>query len=341
MEQKVRGEQKVFAIVPRVRRRRRATPTTSAWIECGIFFFLVSLIIFCIVQECGLRVKSLTSAQAEGRERIVMGGGCTEEVFVATEPKSMTEKKISVNTSLLATLALQLKRIERKKSSPYFLGRFTSSRMNISVGLRRDKGNKMHYRLLFSDALNEESGMGFLLFEERKGCLALKGMSVRQQYRKRGLSKHFMAIWLIFTLSQGFQPRANNIEKPIIAFLLRKFNFSPIETSRAFELSLVENKGEEVHLWSAKNNAALFNSTFSKNHCRAQRIRLLSQKPRRGVTVYLKTGYILKDIESGLKRAHTALGSLQPQWEPSIAPAVRRMHVPVLVPRLIDQQQFK
>lgn len=73
-------------------------------------------------------------------------------------------------------------------------------------------------------------------FQNRVGTLSLagedcisvlKGMRIREEWRGRGLSKVFLAVWLHLCRAASVAPRTHVMNKPIIAFQLTRFGFRP------------------------------------------------------------------------------------------------------------------
>eukprot|EP00471_Norrisiella_sphaerica_P003326 CAMPEP_0184477964 /NCGR_PEP_ID=MMETSP0113_2-20130426/99_1 /TAXON_ID=91329 /ORGANISM="Norrisiella sphaerica, Strain BC52" /LENGTH=348 /DNA_ID=CAMNT_0026855587 /DNA_START=43 /DNA_END=1089 /DNA_ORIENTATION=+ len=233
----------------------------------------------------------------------------------------------------LDNLASELKRIEKKKSSPYNMGIYESesSGLKVEIGFKKDKGSGPHYRLVYltkTDDVPRYTSLGFLLFEEQDAlnALAFKGVRVNERFRNKGLAKLFFSIWLIFTYSQGFRARANRIDKPVLSLLLQKFHFVPdSKGSRRFELSL-DARDDGVNLYT--ENIEMFKGTFSKKECRGQDIRILSERPSKSVPIYVKTGFTCAEPELALKLATNLSLGLKAHWKTK---AIGYTTVPVVV----------
>jgi GNAT superfamily N-acetyltransferase len=85
--------------------------------------------------------------------------------------------------------------------------------------------------------------MGLLLLERRSGngknTSSFLGMQIHEQYRGRGLSKVFVAIWLALCLAAGVSAYTGTIDKPILAHVLQSLGFTG-------------KGGARVHLTDAK-----------------------------------------------------------------------------------------
>mmetsp|Transcript_17224 Transcript_17224/g.27982 ORF Transcript_17224/g.27982 Transcript_17224/m.27982 type:complete len:189 (+) Transcript_17224:120-686(+) len=135
-------------------------------------------------------------------------------------------------------------------------------------------------------------------------------MKVSDDFRGRGLSKLFLAIWIVFTVSQGLIPNANIIEKPVLSLLLLRFEFFPLNKKNCFKLA--PPSSNQSLLWT--ENPARFHQAFSRKARAAQEIRLLPHKPENAVTVYTSTGYFVKNAQRSLELAKTELSDGRMHW---------------------------
>jgi hypothetical protein len=92
----------------------------------------------------------------------------------------------------------------------------------VSVGVSSSSSS-------FSSSSSSSPVAGFILLENSPCGLqsSLRGMRIEDEFRGRGLSKLFMAIWLQLCLHMGLAPRANRIDKPLICKSLHEFGFRP------------------------------------------------------------------------------------------------------------------
>ena len=147
--------------------------------------------------------------------------------------------------------------------------------------------------------------------EEKKGQVApryyssLVGMEVNKLRRGEGLSKKFVAIWLRLCLETNAYPRAAVMNKPLISYVLKSFNFMPQRGGSCVELIQLTKDEKSFYQKKLGYNPqfALYSSSdrslqglFSQRVLRTQNIAILNRSPssssqQRGTEIYLKTKF--------------------------------------------------
>jgi len=207
---------------------------------------------------------------------------------------------------------LPFRKVGKGKDSWWEIGRY----QHIIIGIqphRNPMSNGMS--MVFYD---EFSGlkMGRILLKntctkmkktqsEMHYCSSLVGMEVNKTRRGEGLSKVFVALWLVICLETNTYMRAALMNKPLIVHVLMGFNFMPQNGGSRVELIRLKNRdtvnGKNEDSYSP--NFALYSPSakslqglFSQRVLRTQEIRVMDHPPspeerKNGSVIYLKTTF--------------------------------------------------
>jgi hypothetical protein len=114
-------------------------------------------------------------------------------------------------------------------------------------------------------------------------------MRIVDEFRGRGLSSLFMAIWLQLCLHMGLAPRANRIDKPLICQSLHKFGFRPCVQGgqggngrkRGIDVKLTRGSGENAgKLVLSSPTGKDLRSTFTAHELHSQGLVLAPVTPK-------------------------------------------------------------
>ena len=158
----------------------------------------------------------------------------------------------AVTTALLVALqpapSGSLKKIGKGKYAHWPIATHTTAAQSITVALAIDRSpGDNRIKIKFLDASSPASGacahlpedvlrtrmqngreaavMGLLLLEKRSSGSNFLGMQISEQYRGRGLSTVFVAIWVSLCLIAGVPAHTGTIDKPVLAHVLTSLGF--------------------------------------------------------------------------------------------------------------------
>jgi len=133
---------------------------------------------------------------------------------------------------------------------------------------------------------------------------SLVGMEVTKSRRGEGLSKIFVAIWLHICLKTNTYPRAAVMNKSLISFVLKDFNFVPQNGGSCVGLIRLKNDnnigregdGYKPQMMLYSPSAKSLQGLFSQRALRLQNIAIFDHPPspnsgQGGAVVYVKTGF--------------------------------------------------
>ena len=189
--------------------------------------------------------------------------------------------------------------------SSWCIGKFVDpARVSFEVSVKQDKRPATHsLEMLFSTRkVAKSKKLGFILFEVKGDAFYLRGMSVNDEWRGKGLAVSFLATWLSVCGALGVAPRTERMDKPLVSLVLQKFGFRPANMSHEV---LVGREGEGVGgagvvLWSrnpkqlqslVKKEREPFDSSLIQHQGRAQPVRMAEEEPDGSTVVYINTAY--------------------------------------------------
>mmetsp|Transcript_79931 Transcript_79931/g.222695 ORF Transcript_79931/g.222695 Transcript_79931/m.222695 type:complete len:290 (+) Transcript_79931:145-1014(+) len=183
------------------------------------------------------------------------------------------------------------------------IGRYDDADFCFDVGVRLEMDRQM--RALQVVFVRDKKTIGYIPIEVKDTCFALRGMSVSDQQRGRGLSLTFLAIFLDICSRLGVSAITNKIDKPIISLVLQKFGFEAVSTVTEVEVAAERGAEGQILVWSA--NTHQISSQFSKRFLREQHMILATERPAVSQTVYVNTVYRPADFEAACRQARELL----------------------------------
>ncbi|CAE8666119.1 unnamed protein product [Polarella glacialis] len=188
--------------------------------------------------------------------------------------------------------ALHGKRIWDDSLIGYFEDASLGARVDINVALSKDPqapGLVVRFWL-------QKAAMGYALLEVKLSILSLRGIHISEQFRGRGLSKMFIAVWLALCFKLDVLPATAKMDKPLISLGLQQFGFVPTRGTFSLEVSPgVGADSAETVLWS--EDLPRLRTKFSKLYLKHQRMVIASERPPRGRTVFVNTAFEAQDLE--------------------------------------------
>eukprot|EP00038_Savillea_parva_P016285 m.16486 g.16486 ORF g.16486 m.16486 type:complete len:903 (+) comp3390_c0_seq1:1-2709(+) len=160
----------------------------------------------------------------------------------------------------------------------------------ITLGLQPDKNPLYNYIKLI--VLQGQRKVGYVLLEHptaSRSCL--RGMLVNEDLRGCGVGTLLVASWMRLCLMTGLEPCTNRIDKPLIALLLHKFGFVPAAGTEGTRADVTVGAGDtgELLLWSPTG----LSGNFSHRDLRNQHMKIVAQRPPKGVDVAVQTRFVL------------------------------------------------
>lgn len=187
----------------------------------------------------------------------------------------------------------------------WMVGTFENPRAELTLGIgwRLDKNSTTD--CLEVMLTRGDKTMGYVLVELLGGTLALRGMTVYDELRGKGLASLLIALWLKLCVELKLPAATKKIDKPVISLMLQKFGFVPCSTKTEVEVGAEAGAQGEVVLWSA--DAVQLRATFSKRYLKTQNMVIADECPENSRTVWVNTAYSAPSMEILQQHLDTAL----------------------------------
>ena len=158
--------------------------------------------------------------------------------------------------------------------------------------------------LLFS--LPAGGSLGYLLLQYRDGNkLALRGMHIAPEHRRKGLSRLFLACWLMICFKLNLSPATNKMDKPLISLALQELEFVAVNANTPIKIGRQPTAAGETVCWDPKGN---LHNLLPHTHLKKQMLVIASEEPTEHRTVHIRTEFVPRDLAS-LRQATEALMS--------------------------------
>jgi hypothetical protein len=126
---------------------------------------------------------------------------------------------------------------------------------------------------------------------------SFRGMHVKEKLRGQGLGKVMFAVWLHVCMRLNMIPVAKQMDKPVLALVLREFGFEPAKEGSGLELKIISRPHATCTAGTAStagtagtagttvvwcSNMTKFRSIFSYSFLKTQQLEVVSEEPSPG-----------------------------------------------------------